>query len=152
MLETAKHFYVLLIEDCAGDVGLVRQVLREERVPVDLSVALDGEAALRMLSGGEIPRPDLILLDLNLPRRSGLDVLAEVKCDLRFRTIPVAVLTSSTAESDIRAAYELGANCYVIKPLSFDDFRTAISETIGFWHSTAKRVPRNGTARLQAFR
>lgn len=151
MLETGQHLHVLLVEDCAGDVGLVRQVLREERVPVELSVAADGDAALRMLSAGEIPRPDLIVLDLNLPRRSGMDVLAEVKSDLRFRTIPVSVLTSSTAESDIRTAYELGANCYIIKPLGFDDFRTAISETIHFWHHTAKRVPRSGIARSQVF-
>ncbi len=149
-METGTRFNVLLVEDCAGDVGLVRQVLREQRVPVELSVAADGEAALRVLSRGEVPRPDLILLDLNLPRRSGLDVLGEVKCDLRFRTIPVAVLTSSTAESDIRAAYELGANCYVIKPLSFDDFSAAILETLHFWHNTAKRAPRSGTARVHA--
>ena len=121
---------VLLVEDNPGDVRLTREALREGKVFNNLSVAKDGEEALAFLRRegefAEAPRPDVILLDLNLPRKDGREVLEAIKADPSLRTIPVVILTSSEAERDIARAYELNANCYITKPVDLDQFITVV--------------------------
>ena len=116
---------ILLVEDNAADVRLLRQALRDTGVPLELQVADDGEAATEILfqrgAHRNASRPDLVLLDLNLPKKGGLDVLREVKLDESLRGIPVMVLSSSRRESDVNRAYEYGANLYVSKPSDLDD-------------------------------
>jgi CheY-like chemotaxis protein len=136
---------VLLVEDSAGDVRLTREALKEGQIPVNLSVAPDGEQALAFLRRegphAAAPRPDLILLDLNLPRKGGREVLAEIKADPHLRRIPVVVLTTSQAEPDVRASYDLHANCYIIKPLDLDQFMHVVRSIEDFW-LTVVRLPR----------
>jgi CheY-like chemotaxis protein len=133
---------VLLVEDNPGDVRLTREALKDARVPVRLSVASDGDQALAFLRRqGEhtsAPRPDLILLDLNLPRTGGREVLAQVKGDAALRRIPVVVLTSSQAEPDVAASYDLNANCYIIKPLDLDQFLRVVRAIEDFWLTVVK--------------
>jgi CheY-like chemotaxis protein len=122
---------VLLVEDNPGDVRLVREVLADAPEAIQLRVAPDGESALTMLRGGS--HPDLVLLDLNLPRTGGLEVLTELKGDPALRRVPVVVLTSSAAEHDVLGAYDRHANCFVTKPLRLDDFVDAVRAIAGFW-------------------
>ena len=140
-----RVFEVLLVEDNPGDVRLVREALAETDRRVDLHVVGDGEAAIAWLRGGgpagRVRRPDLLLLDLNLPRRGGLEVLDDVKSDPLLRRIPVVVLTSSAAEHDVAGAYDRYANCFVTKPLGLEDFVTAVREIAGFWLRSAS-LPR----------
>ena len=121
---------ILLVEDNPGDVRLTREALRDGKVRNNLNVVDDGVKALEFLRRqggfGKAPRPDLILLDLNLPRMSGREVLTEIKSDPELRSIPVVVLTTSQAEQDIVKAYELNANCYVTKPVDLDQFITVV--------------------------
>lgn len=128
---------VLLVEDDPGDVLLTRDTLEDCHLGLNLHVASDGEEALSFLRGaGEfagMPRPALVLLDLNLPRRSGLEVLAELKADDDLRAIPVVVLTTSQAETDIVRSYELHANAYVIKPIDAAKFADAIKQIDEFF-------------------
>lgn len=135
---------ILLVEDSPGDVRLTREALREGKVANELHVVSNGEAALAYLRRGPgyegTPTPDLILLDLNLPRMSGLEVLAELKKDPTFRTIPVAVLTTSEAEADVHRSYDLGASCYLTKPVSFTEFLKMI-EAIEDFYLTVVRLP-----------
>jgi two-component system, chemotaxis family, response regulator Rcp1 len=135
---------VLLVEDNPGDVRLVREALRDSTVGTRLSVARDGEEALAFLRRepphARAPRPDLILLDLNLPRRDGREVLAAVREDPTLRAIPVVVLTSSDAERDIADAYELKANCFVTKPVDLDRFIGVVRAIEHFW-LTVVRLP-----------
>jgi CheY-like chemotaxis protein len=134
------------VEDNPGDVRLMEEALRDADVAMDLSVVHDGEAALNFLRRtngyGQSPRPDLIFLDLNLPRRDGREVLSEIKADDRLRRIPVVVLTTSDAERDITNAYDLHANCYVKKPIDLDRFIEVVRECERFWLHVA-RLPRN---------
>jgi CheY-like chemotaxis protein len=136
---------VLLVEDNAGDVVLVREALQDGPVPVNLTVVADGEAALARLrrqgAWAGAPRPDLILLDLQLPRLGGRELLAAVKADERLRHIPVVVLTSSRAEQDVAACYDLHANCYVAKPADLDEFIRAVKSIETFWLTVAQ-LPR----------
>lgn len=138
-------FEVLLVEDNPGDVDLTREALEEAKLYVRLNVVRDGEAALAFLrregAHAAAPRPDLILLDLNLPKLDGRGVLAEVKRDPELRAIPVVVLTSSTAEQDIVRAYELNANCYVTKPVDLEQFLTIVRSIEQFWFTVVK-LPR----------
>lgn len=131
---------VLLVDDSPTDVLLVREALDECSRPVRIIVLTDGVAALEYLrrSGGKSddPVPDLILLDLNLPRLGGLEVLAEIRADIRLKPIPVVVLSTSTAASDVQTAYSLNANCYLPKPLDFDRFAPAVRTVIDFWFGT----------------
>jgi chemotaxis family two-component system response regulator Rcp1 len=140
-----RVFDVLLVEDNPGDVRLVREALAETGTRVDLHVAGDGEAALSWLRepgpGGATRRPDLLLLDLNLPRRGGLEVLADLKADPLLRPIPVVVLSSSAAEHDVTGAYERYANCFVTKPLGLEAFIAAVREIARFWLGSAS-LPR----------
>lgn len=131
------HLELLLVEDNPGDVRLTREALRGSQLSTRLSVVTDGDAAVdfvrRRPPYADAPRPDLILLDLNLPRMKGDRVLAELKEDPELRRIPVVVLTSSTSEADIRQAYDLHANCYCAKPVQLEDFIELIGAIESFW-------------------
>lgn len=134
---------ILLVEDNPADIRLTREALKEAGREVHLNVAVDGVSALQYLhatgSSPDKPRPDLILLDLNLPKKNGREVLAEMKSDPDLRTIPVVVLTTSSSDEDILASYDLHANCYVHKPMELDDFIEVILSIQSFWYQTAVR-------------
>jgi CheY-like chemotaxis protein len=136
---------VLLVEDNPGDVRLTREALKEGKIRNNLHVARDGVEALAFLRRqGEhagAPRPDLILLDLNLPRKDGREVLTEIKEDASLRQIPVVVLTSSQAEEDIVRAYDLHANCYISKPVDLDQFINVVRSIEDFWFTVVKLPP-----------
>lgn len=128
---------VLLVEDSPGDVSLTREALKSARVANQLNVVGDGEAALRFLRGegefGGSKAVHLVLLDLNLPRKSGQEVLQEIKNDAALKHIPVIVLTTSADQADILRSYQLHANAYVTKPVAFGDFLDALTRLEGFW-------------------
>ena len=132
-----EDIHILLVEDNPGDVRLSIEALRDARVANELHVVGDGEEAIDFLRQrgrhADAPRPDIVLLDLNLPRLDGRDVLADIKSDPDLAKIPIIVLTSSTAEQDIQRAYELHANCYVSKPVDFTEFIEAVRSLEGFW-------------------
>jgi CheY-like chemotaxis protein len=128
---------ILLVEDSPADVDLTREALEDAKVHNNLHVASDGVEALAFLRREgrylDAPHPDLILLDLNLPRKDGREVLAEIKADPRLRRIPVVVLTTSEAEQDILQSYDLHANCYVTKPVDLDAFMHVVRSIEDFW-------------------
>lgn len=128
---------ILLVEDNPGDVRLTIEGLNEGKVRNNLHVARDGVEALEFLRRqgpfADAVRPDLILLDLNLPRMDGREVLAEVKSDPKLKTIPVVVLTTSRADQDILNSYQLQANCYITKPVDFDQFINVVKSIEHFW-------------------
>jgi chemotaxis family two-component system response regulator Rcp1 len=130
---------VLLIEDNPGDVRLIKEGLKDSRIISRINVVEDGEEAMEYLrcSGryAGVSHPDIILLDLNLPKKDGREILAEIKQDPELRRIPVVVLTSSKAEQDIIRAYELHANCYLTKPLDLSEFTVMIQSFEQFWLS-----------------
>lgn len=133
---------ILLVEDNPGDVRLTVEALKEGKVHNQLSVARDGVEALAFLRRegefADAPQPDVILLDLNLPKKDGREVLAEIKADERFRRIPVVVLTTSKAEEDILRSYALHANCYVTKPVDLEQFITVVRSIEDFWFSIVR--------------
>lgn len=135
---------ILLVEDDRASARLVQEALKGATVAVQLRVAQDGEQALAMLrrqgSYAEVPRPDLVLLDLNLPMKDGFAVLGELKSDPALKRIPVAVLTTSSAPADIRRSYDLGANCYIVKPRDLLQVMSVIRLTVDFW-LTAVTLP-----------
>ncbi len=128
---------ILLIEDNPGDVELIRECFSMSLTEFRLSIAQDGDEALQLLKKnaglGVHWVPDLILLDLNLPKKTGREVLGEIKADVRLRKIPVVVLTTSSAESDVRSVYQLHANCLITKPSNLDDYIRAIQSIEKFW-------------------
>lgn len=128
---------ILLVEDSLGDVRLTQEALREGKVHNRLSVVPDGVEALAFLRRegrhASAPRPDVILLDLNLPRKDGREVLAELKSDERLRRIPVVILTTSQDERDVLRAYDLHANCYITKPVDLDQFIAVVRSIETFW-------------------
>jgi CheY-like chemotaxis protein len=128
---------ILLVEDSPSDTDLTVEALREAKVSNHLSIVEDGVQALEFLRRegkyGGAPRPDLILLDLNLPRMDGRAVLAEIKTDDRLKTIPVVVLTTSRAEQDVLQAYQHHANCYITKPVDFEQFLRVVHSIESFW-------------------
>jgi len=133
---------VLLVEDNPGDVRLTREALKEAKIAVNLSVANDGLEAMKMLRqeapySGQ-PLPDLVLLDLNMPRMDGREVLRLIKTDEKLKRIPVVVLTTSAAEKDILQAYGMHANCYITKPVELDQFMEIIKSIEGFWLTVVK--------------
>ena len=136
---------ILLVEDNPGDVRLTREALRDARIHNRLFVARDGAEALDFLHRrGEhagAPRPDLILLDWNLPRKNGREVLEEIKTDPDLRRIPVVVLTTSQAEEDVLRAYDLHANCYIPKPVDLGRFMQIVGSIESFWLSVVKLPP-----------
>jgi CheY-like chemotaxis protein len=137
---------VLLVEDDPGDVMLVREAFAADKVGNTLSVVSDGVEAMRFVRGeGEYAgaeRPDLVLLDLNLPRKSGAEVLAEIKSDPQLSTIPVVVLTTSQAEEDVLRSYEMHANAYVTKPVDFDRFGEIVRQIDEFFVGIVRLPPR----------
>jgi two-component system, chemotaxis family, response regulator Rcp1 len=143
---TARPIEILLVEDNPGDVRLTAEALHEGHVLNQLHVAVDGEQAMAFLRRAgpfaDAPRPDLILLDLNLPRKDGREVLAEVKADPDLRRIPIVVLTTSSAERDILQSYDMHANCYILKPVDLDQFIDAVRTVEEFWLSVVKLPPR----------
>jgi len=133
---------ILLIEDNPGDVRLTMEAFKEGKVRNALHVAKDGVEALAFLNRGseyaDAPRPDLILLDLNLPKKDGRQVLAEIKADEDLRRIPVVILTTSSAEEDILKTYDLHANCYITKPVDLDQFIKVVRSIEEFWLTIVK--------------
>ena len=138
---------VLLVEDSPGDVRLTQEALREANRAVRLHVAVDGVDAMDFLrrEGRHLraPRPDLILLDLNLPKMDGREVLAQIKADDRLRTIPTIILTTSEAEADITKSYQLRANCFLSKPVELGAFESLVKSINDFWLTKAK-LPHQG--------
>lgn len=136
---------VFLVEDSPGDIRLTRDALIEANPRVNVSVATDGAEAMAFLrhegNFGDSPEPDLILLDLNLPKMDGRQVLAEIKEDERLRSIPTIVLTTSAAEADIVKSYQLQANAYLSKPVQLDAFESLIKSISDFWLTKVK-LPR----------
>jgi two-component system response regulator len=141
---------ILLVEDNPGDVELTKEALKDAKVATHLHVVEDGAAALDFLfKRGEhahVPRPDLILLDLNLPKKDGREVLAEIKADPCLAKIPVVILTTSQADEDIIRAYQLHANCYITKPVDFRQFVKVIQSIEDFWLTVVK-LPKNAKQR-----
>jgi two-component system, chemotaxis family, response regulator Rcp1 len=139
--EGSRPIEILLVEDNPGDVRIAVEALKDCRVPNHLSVTEDGVEAIRFLRGEDgysgSPRPDLILLDLNLPRKDGHQVLAEIKTDDGLRQIPVIVLTTSENERDVFRAYDLNANCYVTKPSGLDQLVNVMQSIHYFWSGVA---------------
>jgi chemotaxis family two-component system response regulator Rcp1 len=140
---------VLLVEDSPGDVRLTQEAFREAKTSINLHVATDGVAAMNFLRRegihGQAPRPDFILLDLNLPKMDGREVLAHIKEDDGLKTIPTIILTTSDAEADILKSYQLQANCYINKPVELEAFDAIVKSVNQFWLTTAKLPPRSNT-------
>jgi CheY-like chemotaxis protein len=143
--QARREVDVLVIEDNPGDVWLIRKAWEEDQGIDRLHVVGDGSSAMAFLRRegryGEVPRPHLILLDLHLPRKNGLEVLKEIRTDPAIRDLPVIVLSTSDAPPDIVTAYSHGASCYVVKPLDLDDFFAAIQQIKSFWVRAAQ-LPR----------
>jgi chemotaxis family two-component system response regulator Rcp1 len=136
---------ILLVEDNPADVLLTMEALKEGDISHELNVVNDGAEAIAYLRRKgkytDAVLPDIILLDINLPKKNGFEVLAEIKEDQRLKSIPVIILTTSSARQDIRRAYDLHANCYIVKPLDFDAFLNVVRSIEDFWLSVA-RLPR----------
>jgi CheY-like chemotaxis protein len=137
---------ILLVEDSPADVRLTREALQDSKLINRLTVARDGIEALAALrkqgSYASAPQPDLILLDLNLPRKNGRAVLEEIKQDSDLRRIPVVIVTSSAAEEDIVRSYDLHANCYIVKPIELGDFMRVVKAIEDFWVGIVKLPPK----------
>jgi two-component system, chemotaxis family, response regulator Rcp1 len=133
---------ILLVEDNPGDVDLVKEALSEAKMKNELHVVMDGEEAMKFLRHqdkyADAPMPDLILLDLNLPKKSGREVLEEIKTDPELGVIPVVILTSSKEEEDIVKSYKMHANCYITKPVNFDQFLKVVKSIEEFWFTIVK--------------
>lgn len=136
----ADRIRVLLVEDNPADIEMIGEILDGGRFDVALSVATDGLEALRLLDE-DIEQPKLILLDLNLPRMDGRQFLAELRSRQGLRTIPVVILTSSDAHSDVERSYAAGANCFVTKPMDFLEFQKTVQAVEDFWFEVAKLPP-----------
>jgi CheY-like chemotaxis protein len=132
-----RTIHVLMVEDDPGDVLLTKETLKESKLSIDMVVVDDGEKALQYLRQqgpyGKAPRPDLVILDLNLPKVDGHEVLRQVKAEEALRTIPIVVVTTSDAEADIQRTYGLGANCYVTKPIGLEQFAKVVRAIEHFW-------------------
>jgi two-component system, chemotaxis family, response regulator Rcp1 len=133
---------LLLVEDNPGDVRLLRETFKEARVRINLHVASDGVEAMAFLTHerehAHAPRPDLILLDLNLPKKDGREVLEEIKGNPVLKRIPVVILTTSELDTDVMQSYDSHANCYITKPVDFDGFLKVVRSIDGFWLSVVK--------------
>jgi CheY-like chemotaxis protein len=136
---------VLLVEDNPGDAELTRIALEDSKISVNLNVVEDGVEAMAFLQKqgnyANAPHPDIVLLDLNLPKKDGREVLAEIKADKKLRRIPVVVLTTSQSEEDILKAYNLSANCFITKPVDFDQFVKIVQSIENFWFAIVKLPP-----------
>ncbi|AKB78115.1 Two-component system response regulator [Methanosarcina horonobensis HB-1 = JCM 15518] len=142
----AKPVEILLVEDGEGDVGLIEEVFEDAKIRNNLHVVADGEDAILFLRGegqfSDAPRPDIILLDLNLPKKDGREILEEVKEDDDLKNIPIVVLTTSKAEEDILKSYNLHSNAYITKPVDFDQFIKVIKSIEDFWLEVVKLPPK----------
>lgn len=140
-----RSFEILLVEDSPTDVLLAMEALDDAKIANNLHVVRDGVAAIEFLqrfgSFADVPRPDLILLDLNLPKKDGREVLAEIKEDPSLRLIPVVVLTTSKADEDVTISYAHRANCFVTKPLDFERFAEVVREVVSFWFAIVRLPP-----------
>ncbi|HKI74174.1 MAG TPA: response regulator [Pseudomonadales bacterium] len=138
---------ILLVEDNEGDIRLIKEAFKEGKLVNSLHVARDGIEALEFLykqgQYRDAPRPDLILLDLNLPRKDGREVLEEIKDQPHLRAVPVVVLTTSKAEEDICRSYNLHANCYITKPVDFDKFLNVVNAVESFWFRLVRLPPQS---------
>lgn len=147
-----KTIDILLVEDNIGDARLAQEALKEAKVRNNLYIVGDGEEALDFLQKkgkyAGVPQPDLILLDLNLPKKNGEEVLEEIKSNDELRNIPVVILTVSKSEEDISRAYNLHANCYITKPLNLDQFIEVIKNINEFWLAIVKLPPNDRESRL----
>ena len=139
---TGQSFAILLVEDNPADVRLTREAFKRSNVQSVLTVAKDGVEALALIRRVNDRKPDLIFLDLNLPRKDGREVLAEIKGDAELKRIPVVIFTTSQAETDIIASYDLNANCYIVKPADLDQYFDAILSAERFWLTTVTRSSR----------
>ncbi len=143
--KSGRPIEILLVEDSPGDVRLAEEALKEGKVRNRMSVVWDGEEALHFLRRegeyADAPRPDLILLDLNLPKKDGREVLAEIKEDPDLKRIPVVILTISRDEQDIMNTYEHHANCYIIKPVDLEQFINVVRSVEDFWLEVVKLPP-----------
>jgi chemotaxis family two-component system response regulator Rcp1 len=148
MTETncAKRIEILLVEDNPADIRLTTEILKDAKLCNTLHVAMDGIEAMQFLrregTFADMPRPDLVLLDLNLPRMDGREVLREIKNDEKLKRIPVVILTTSDAEQDILKSYDLYANCYITKPVDLEQFSKVVHCIEDFWFSIVKLPPR----------
>ena len=146
MNPATKAIEILLVEDDPGDIDLIEEALEDAKLQINLNSVRDGVEALAYLRRegkyAQSISPDLILLDLNLPRRDGREVLQDIKGDNYFKRIPVVVLTTSDAEDDILKSYNLGANCYVSKPLGMQDFIKIVESIENFWFTVVKLPPK----------
>ncbi|NJK47519.1 response regulator [Candidatus Gracilibacteria bacterium] len=140
-----KPIEILLVEDNPGDIQLTRIALEDNKMNINLSVAEDGVEALEFLKKegkyANAPHPDLVLLDLNLPKKDGREVLAQMKADPVLKRIPVVILTTSQAEEDVLKAYNLCANCYITKPVDLDQFVKIVRSIESFWFTIVKLPP-----------
>ena len=138
----AAPIEVLLVEDSPGDVRLTREAFKDAKVHINLHVASDGAEAMDFLNREgkhlDVPRPDLILLDLNLPKKDGREVLEEIKQSPGLKSIPVVILTTSASDADILRSYRLHANCYITKPVGLDGFLEVVKSIDSFWLSVVK--------------
>ncbi len=136
---------ILLIEDNPGDVELTKIALEDSKISVNLNIVEDGVEAIAFLRRegkyANVPHPDIVLLDLNLPKKDGREVLAEIKADEKLKRIPVVVLTTSQAEEDVLKVYNLSANCYITKPVDFDQFVKIVQSIENFWFTIVKLPP-----------
>ena len=150
MVERNGPIEILLVEDNPGDVRLTKEALKEGKVYSNLHTVKDGVEAMEFLRRqgkySSVPRPDIILLDLNLPKKDGREVLQEIKTDETLKRIPVVVLTTSKAEEDVVRTYNLHANCYVTKPVDLEKFMVVVKTIDSFW-LTVVTLPPNGTGK-----
>jgi len=144
MLQAAE---ILLVEDNPADVELTQYLMKQGKIFVNLHVAVDGFEALNFLRRegqyADVPRPDLVLLDLNLPGKDGREVLAEMKSDPNLKTIPVVVLTTSQADEDVLKSYNLGANCFITKPVGMEEFAKVVNSIEDFWFTIVRLPQKN---------
>ena len=144
MLQAAE---ILLVEDNPADVELTQYLMKQGKIFVNLHVAVDGFKALAFLRRegqyADVPRPDLVLLDLNLPGKDGREVLAEMKSDPNLKTIPVVVLTTSQSEVDVLKSYNLGANCFITKPVGMEEFAKVVNSIEDFWFTIVRLPQKN---------
>ena len=143
--DNGKPIVILLVEDNPGDVRLIQEVLKEAKVKNDLHVVYDGGDALAFLRREgkykDVPRPDMILLDLNLPKKSGHEVLADIKADENLKQIPVVILTVSKNDEDIIKSYNLHENCFITKPMDLNQFLNVVKAIEDFWFTIVKLPP-----------
>jgi two-component system, chemotaxis family, response regulator Rcp1 len=142
---SSRMVEILLVEDNPGDVRLTKEAFREGKIRNNLYVVEDGIEARAVLTRegdyADAERPDIILFDLNLPKKSGIEVLAEIKSDESLRRIPVVILTTSAADQDILTSYDLHANCYIVKPVDLEQFLTVVQTIEDFWVTIVKLPP-----------